>query len=487
MGQRGGQSQNRQNFGTVGEVLRTRKNTIYETYLFFSRGQESGESIDKYATVLRNMADNCEFRDLKDSLIRDRIVLEVTDNHVRERLLRVPDLTLEKALEISRAAKATQSQLKQMQNIQEINELRSKNERTPNEKFEGKTPANGVEHIACKFCGRRHLRDRKSRADQKLHYVDNSDQCPFDAVTHNAVENTKSYPKQLFTTERVNNSRDVTFQLDCGATCNLLPLKELSSILEDPTDLYLKKTSATLKMYNGSTVYPLGKCTLRCTRGEVSKDVHFFVVDKNVRPLLGAQTCQELNFIKVMVSDRRCPETVRSVNDYLQTSPSVLSEEWILKMPTPVDKQSLQRLLGMITYLGKFLPHLSDVTEPLRRLLDRDVEWHCDDAHEAALNQVKQLITREPVLRYFDNNKEVTLQCDASESGLGAVIMQEGQPVAFISRALTNTEKNYAQIEKELLSIVHGCIRFDQYVYGWEITVQTDHKPLENILERPLQ
>ena len=139
----------------------------------------------------------------------------------------------------------------------------------------------------------------------------------------------------------------------------------------------------------------------------------------------------------------------------------------------------------MITYLGKCLPHLFDVTEPLRRLLDRDVEWHWDDAHEAALNQVKQPITRDPVLRYFDNTKEVTLQCDAPESDLGSVIMQEGQPVAFSSRAL-NSEKNYAHIEKELLSIVHGCIRFDQYVYGREITVQTDHKPLENILKRPL-
>ena len=128
-----------------------RKNTIYERYLFFSRGQERGESTDKYATVLQNMADNCEFRDLKDSLIRDRIVLGVTENHVRERVLRVPDLTLEKALEISRAAEATQSQLKQMQNIQEVKELRRKNERTPNDKFEGKTPANGGEHIDCKF------------------------------------------------------------------------------------------------------------------------------------------------------------------------------------------------------------------------------------------------------------------------------------------------------------------------------------------------
>ena len=143
----------------------------------------------------------------------------------------------------------------------------------------------------------------------------------------------------------------------------------------------------------------------------------------------------------------------------------------ILEMPTPTEKQFLQRLLGMITYLAKFLPNLSDVTEPLRCLLDRDVEWHWNHVHANVSTQVKQLITRGPVLRYFDVKKEVTLQCDASESGLGATIMQKGQPVVFSSRALSNTEKNYAQIEKELLSIVHGCTRFDQYVYGREVTI----------------
>ena len=66
-------------------------------------------------------------------------------------------------------------------------------------------------------------------------------------------------------------------------------------------------------------------------QSEVSKDVDFFVADKNFRPLLGAQTCQELSFIKVMVSNSTCPETVRSVNDHLQTSPSVVSKERISK------------------------------------------------------------------------------------------------------------------------------------------------------------
>ena len=136
-----------------------RKNTIDESYLFFSRGQANGESIDKYATVLRNMADNCEFQDLKDSLIGDRIVFGVTDNHVRERLLRVPDLTLDKALEIARAAEATQNQLKQIHNLHEVNAVGQKKESFSRKKSEERKPVSGsVQQIDCKVCGREHVK-----------------------------------------------------------------------------------------------------------------------------------------------------------------------------------------------------------------------------------------------------------------------------------------------------------------------------------------
>ena len=71
-------------------------------------------------------------------------------------------------------------------------------------------------------------------------------------------------------------------------------------------------------------------------------------------------------------------------------------------------------------------------------------------------------------------------------SGLGAVCLQEGQPVAYASRALTNCQKKYAQIEKELLAIVFGCDKFRDYIYGRTVTVEADHKPLENIFKNPL-
>ena len=139
-----------------------RKNTIYERYLFFSRGQESWEPIDKYATVLRNMAGSCQFQDLKGSLIRDHIVFGIADNNVRERLLRVSDLTLNKALEIARAVEATQSQLKQMQNVHEVNAVGKKKGKFFRKKQEEKKKsANGsTQQIDCKFCGRKYVPDR---------------------------------------------------------------------------------------------------------------------------------------------------------------------------------------------------------------------------------------------------------------------------------------------------------------------------------------
>ncbi|XP_068684745.1 uncharacterized protein [Montipora foliosa] len=177
-----------------------RKNTIYERYLFFSRGQESGEPIDKYATVLRNMADSCEFQDLKDSLIRDRIVFGIADHNVRERLLRVPDLTLNKALELARAAEATQSQLKQMQNLHEVNAVGKKKENFFRKKQEEKKKsANGsAQQKQCNKCGKRNhfaakctggrQSSRNLHANQNLNYVqEDSDWSQFEEYTIHVI------------------------------------------------------------------------------------------------------------------------------------------------------------------------------------------------------------------------------------------------------------------------------------------------------------
>ena len=88
-------------------------------------------------------------------------------------------------------------------------------------------------------------------------------------------------------------------------------------------------------------------------------------------------------------------------------------------------------------------------------------------------------MTAPPLLKCYEREKDLVLQCDASEGGLGAALLQDGRPLAYGSRALTATEWNYAQKEKELLAIVFSTERFHQYTYGRSIIVESDHKPLQ--------
>ena len=96
------------------------------------------------------------------------------------------------------------------------------------------------------------------------------------------------------------------------------------------------------------------------------------------------------------------------------------------------------------------------------------------------------MLSISPVLGFYDVKKDITLGCEASSGNLGACILQENRPIAYTSRSLTETQKSYAQMEKELLSIVFGAERFSKYIYGKEVNVMTDHKPLLNCLKKPI-
>ncbi|KAL9976590.1 hypothetical protein ACROYT_G013911 [Oculina patagonica] len=179
----------------------------------------------------------------------------------------------------------------------------------------------------------------------------------------------------------------------------------------------------------------------------------------------------------------RCRDKGIKLNNGLK--PDAEKVKAIREMTVPSDKQGVQRFLGMTNYLQKFAPKLSEITTPLRNLIKSDTEFLWDEqVHGAALNEAKRIISSTPVLKYFNPRTEPVLQCDASIHGLGACLMQNGQPVAFASRSLTPTEVQYAQIEKELLAIVFGMEKFETYLYGRKVLVETDHKPLEAIFKK---
>ena len=158
--------------------------------------------------------------------------------------------------------------------------------------------------------------------------------------------------------------------------------------------------------------------------------------------------------------------------------------EAIISMPTPANREDLQRFLGVVTYLSKFIPNMSQKSVPLRQLLQKDVEWSRGQ-EEDTLTCLKTSISSAPVLKF--PKEPVTLSVDASLKGVGVVLLQNDHPVAYASRSLTPSQENYAQIEKEMLAIVFGCERYPDYLYGQrEITVESDHKPLEAILKKPI-
>jgi transposase InsO family protein len=158
----------------------------------------------------------------------------------------------------------------------------------------------------------------------------------------------------------------------------------------------------------------------------------------------------------------------------------------IAKIQTPKDKKQLMSFLGMVTYLTKFLPNLSNITGPLRELTHDDTDYIWKKIHQQCFENIKKLVQKAVTLAYFDVRKRIVIQCDASDYGLGAVLLQEGKPVAFASRALTKTEKNYAVIEKETLAVLFACNRFFQYIICHDIKVETDHQALEIIFRKPL-
>ena len=92
-------------------------------------------------------------------------------------------------------------------------------------------------------------------------------------------------------------------------------------------------------------------------------------------------------------------------------------------MEAPKNKEDLRRFLGMLTYLSKFVPNLSQSSDPLRILLEKDAEWRWESEHAECYNRLKNQVTEAPVLQYFNTTEPLTISVDASSKGLGAVLL----------------------------------------------------------------
>jgi hypothetical protein len=155
--------------------------------------------------------------------------------------------------------------------------------------------------------------------------------------------------------------------------------------------------------------------------------------------------------------------------------PQTKKVEAILKLSTPKTKRQLGHLLGMINYYRDMWQKRSYMLAPLTGLVSPLVKYKWGEEQHKAFDYIKQKVSQETLLAFPDFEKEFHLYTDAPNKQLGAVIMQEGKPLAFYSRKLNSAHTHYTTGEKELLSIVETLKEFRDILLGQQVIVHTDH------------
>ena len=205
---------------------------------------------------------------------------------------------------------------------------------------------------------------------------------------------------------------------------------------------------------------------------------------------------------KVLEKARECnitfnPEKLKFCQTEIKILGQMISQEGISidpnriqaikEMPEPEDRDALLRFLGVIKYVGNFIPKLSEHTAPLRELTKDGEPWVWTEIHSQCVKKLKHYIVNSPVLAHFKDDEPLIIQCDASSNGIGCVLLQNDRPIAFASRSIRKNETNWAIIEKEMRSVLFAMEKFHYFVYGKEVTVKSDHKPLINIMKKKLE
>lgn len=167
-------------------------------------------------------------------------------------------------------------------------------------------------------------------------------------------------------------------------------------------------------------------------------------------------------------------------------TPSMTKIQAINNAPTPQNVTELKSFLGLLNFYERFIPNLHSSCADLHTLTRKNVKWNWTTHEDNIFKTMKAKILNSKALISYDENRELFLACDASEKGIGCVLFhmsedKQEQHIAFASRKLNDSEKQYSVIDREALAIFFAIKKFDQYLRGNKFTLMTDHKPLEHL------
>ena len=163
----------------------------------------------------------------------------------------------------------------------------------------------------------------------------------------------------------------------------------------------------------------------------------------------------------------------------ITVDPSKVQEVMDWKAPTSVSE--VRSFLGLAGYYRRFIPNFSKIAKPMTSLLQKDHKFVWKEGCELAFRTLRKLLTTAPVLAQPNIEKPFDVFCDASKSGLGCVLMQDGRVIAYASRQLRKHEVNYPTHDLELAAVVHALKIWRHYLLGNKCHIYTDHKSLKYI------
>ncbi|KAF2068562.1 hypothetical protein CYY_010112, partial [Polysphondylium violaceum] len=217
-------------------------------------------------------------------------------------------------------------------------------------------------------------------------------------------------------------------------------------------------------------------------------------IDNHIRDVM--EVCKVLDEHKLKISLKKCLFGVKTV-PFLghvvgggKITPAVSKINAIREFPIPTDKTKLRGFLGIVGYLRNHIKNLATMEAPLFELLKKDAKWVWLDQHQVAFESIKDAISETNSLSMPDYSKPFYLCCDASDLGIGHVLFQKDSQgnknvIAFGSRTLRPSEKNYTTLEKELLAIVDALKSRHYTLWGHEVNVLTDHSNIIHIINDP--
>jgi hypothetical protein len=157
----------------------------------------------------------------------------------------------------------------------------------------------------------------------------------------------------------------------------------------------------------------------------------------------------------------------------------------VLSWKSHASVHQIRQFLGLAGYYRRFIPDFSKIAHPMTKLHQKDVKFVWRLACEEAFQALKKFLTSAPILAQPDIEKPFEVYCDASRTGLGCVLMQDGHVIAYASRQLKKHEVNYLTHDLELAAVVHALKIWRHYLLGNKVHIFTDHKSLRYIFTQP--